>query len=153
MNNVNNKPLQVCCAIIESDGKILIAQRSEKMNLALKWEFPGGKIEKGETAENCIVREIKEELGIDIKVKDRLKENVHDYGSRVIELIPFVCCVNGGKIKVLEHKNIIWDKAEKLNDLDFAGADIPIYNEYLGYIRGEKANEIDGSISNKTLKH
>lgn len=49
----------------------------------------------------------------------------------------FVCCINGGKIKILEHKNIIWDKAEKLNYLDFAEADIPIYNEYLRYIKGE----------------
>lgn len=59
-------PIQVTCAIIQSDGKILAVQRSEAMSLPLKWEFPGGKIDLGETAEKCLLREIKEELNIDI---------------------------------------------------------------------------------------
>lgn len=137
MDKYRTDILQVCCAIIENDGKILVAQRSEKMNLALKWEFPGGKVEKLETAENCIIREIKEELEIDIKVKKELKKNIHNYGSRTIELIPFICIIKSGNIKALEHKEIIWDYAEKLHNLDWADADIPIYYEYLRYIRGE----------------
>lgn len=60
--------LNVTCAIIEHNNKILICQRSERMKLPLKWEFPGGKVETGEGKEACLKREIREELGLDIKV-------------------------------------------------------------------------------------
>jgi 8-oxo-dGTP diphosphatase len=60
--------IRVTCAIIEFAGKVLVVQRSKKMNLPLKWEFPGGKIEEGELEEECIVREIKEELNLDIEI-------------------------------------------------------------------------------------
>lgn len=132
---MNNKVIKVTCAIIENENRILVAQRSEKMSLPLKWEFPGGKIEEGESPEHCIVREIKEELGIHISIKKRLKENIHDYGDRTIQLIPFVCSIVGGEFKILEHKKIIFDEAEKLCNLDWADADVPIYREYLRYIK------------------
>ncbi len=64
--------LQVTCAIIEKNGKILCAQRSEKMNLPLKWEFPGGKIEENESLEACLKREIREELEIETGLYEKL---------------------------------------------------------------------------------
>ncbi|EYE89127.1 NUDIX hydrolase [Fervidicella metallireducens AeB] len=129
--------MKVTCAIIEKDGKILAAQRSEKMSLPLKWEFPGGKIENLEKPEECILREIKEELGIDLNIKYMLKSNTHCYGNRKIELIPFVCSIAGGDIILKEHKAVLWDFPLNLKNLDWAEADIPIYNQYLSLVKGQ----------------
>lgn len=137
MNTFKQKVIKVTCAIIENNGKILVAQRNENMSLPLKWEFPGGKIEENETPEDCIVREIKEELGIDLKIKQKLKPNVHFYGVKSIELMPFVCEVVGGELMVKEHKSILWEYPDNLKNLDWAEADIPIYNQYLAYIKGD----------------
>jgi 8-oxo-dGTP diphosphatase len=132
-----SKIIKVTCAIIESNDQILVAQRSENMSLPLKWEFPGGKLEQDEDPEKCIVREIQEELGVNIKVKQRLKENVHKYGDKSIMLIPFVCEIIGGNITRYEHEKVIWSKPEDLLALDWAEADVPIYNEYLRFLKGE----------------
>lgn len=130
-----SKKIKVCCAIIEKDDKILVMQRSEKMSLPLKWEFPGGKIEEVETAEECIVREINEELGLEIMVTCNLSANEHDYGDITIELFPFVCKITGGNLECREHKNFIWDKPINLEILDWAEADVPIYGEYLRHLK------------------
>lgn len=86
----NQKMIQVICAIILKDNKILVTQRSEKMSLPLKWEFPGGKLEIYENEIDCIKREIKEELNIEIEVLKRLSNSVFDYGTFKINLIPFI---------------------------------------------------------------
>jgi 8-oxo-dGTP diphosphatase len=102
------------------------------MSLPLKWEFPGGKIEENETAENCLVREIAEELSIQIEILNRLDETVHAYSeSKIIKLIPFVCMLIGGEVILTEHAQFLWlDKSELIN-LDWADADIPVLNNYL----------------------
>ena len=82
--------VRVTCAIIEFVDKVLVVQRSIKMNLPLKWEFPGGKIEEGEREEECIVREIKEELNLDIEISKKLNSTEYHYPNISIELIPFV---------------------------------------------------------------
>ncbi|MCX7884867.1 MAG: (deoxy)nucleoside triphosphate pyrophosphohydrolase [Caloramator sp.] len=125
------KIIKVACAIIERDGKILAAQRSENMILPLKWEFPGGKVNEGEEAEECIVREIKEELDINIGIKKKLTSYIHDYDNVSIELIPFVCYIISGKMKLKEHKDIIWDYPNNLLNLNWADADIKALNEYI----------------------
>lgn len=125
------KIIKVACAIIERDGKILAAQRSEKMILPLKWEFPGGKVNEGEKAEECIVREIKEELDINIGIKNKLTSYIHEYDNVSIELIPFVCYIISGEMKLKEHKDIIWDYAENLLNLNWADADVNALNEYI----------------------
>ena len=78
-DNLPMTPLKVTCAIITIDGKILAVQRSRIMSLPMKWEFPGGKIEPAETEMECIQREIREELNIEIEVQDRLLPSVHRY--------------------------------------------------------------------------
>ena len=134
--------IEVTCAIIEYKSKVLVAQRSEKMALPLKWEFPGGKIEKGETAEACLIREILEELHINIKITKQLNTNSHQYSeTKTIKLIPFICELIDGEIKLTEHANFLWLSKSELSNLDWADADVPILNEYLniendrGYIR------------------
>jgi 8-oxo-dGTP diphosphatase len=76
LKNKRMNRIKVTCAIIEKESDVLVVQRSEKMSLPLKWEFPGGKIENGESEEGCIVREIKEELNLDIDVS---KNCIHLY--------------------------------------------------------------------------
>ena len=124
--------IEVTCAIIEHNNKVLVTQRSEKMALPLKWEFPGGKIEKGETAEDCLIREILEELHINIKITKQLNSNTHQYSeTKTIKLIPFICELTGGEIKLTEHANYLWLIKSELGNLDWAEADVPILNEYL----------------------
>ncbi|SFT96002.1 8-oxo-dGTP diphosphatase [Algoriphagus locisalis] len=120
----------VTCALIFLNDKVLCAQRSSTMNLPGLWEFPGGKIEKGESPEECLVREIKEELAITIKVLGALKPNDHAYSKGiVIRLLPYVCIWQCGEVKLLEHQQIKWVEKGNLNSLNWAPADIPIVND------------------------
>ena len=122
----------VTCAIIEKAGLVLVTQRSEKMALALKWEFPGGKLEEGESHEACLLREIKEELNIEIKIVEPLKPNSHHYpNGKEIQLVPFICEYISGDLKLAEHADFKWLKKEALLGLDWAAADIPIVQEYI----------------------
>lgn len=123
--------LKVSCAIIESDGKILAAQRGENMRNAGKWEFPGGKIEEGESAEACIIREIKEELMIDIEVLAQEEAVNYVYPDFKICLIPFRCKQIGGNITLNEHQSISWKSPHKLEDLDWSSADILVMKQYV----------------------
>lgn len=123
--------MEVTCAIILSDDKILVTQRSEKMKLPLKWEFPGGKIEENETAENCLTREIKEELNIEIEILERLESKYFAYENFSINLIPFVAKYLGGEIILMEHKDFMWLPKEELKQLDWASADVPVVDEFL----------------------
>ncbi|MFV8269293.1 (deoxy)nucleoside triphosphate pyrophosphohydrolase [Flavobacterium sp. GT2N3] len=94
--------VNVTCAIIVIENKILVTQRSDKMKLPLKWEFPGGKLEENETEIDCIKREIKEEINIDIEVLKKLSSNIYDYEKFKINLIPFIAKHIYGEIKLTE---------------------------------------------------
>ncbi|HSM62667.1 MAG TPA: (deoxy)nucleoside triphosphate pyrophosphohydrolase, partial [Gillisia sp.] len=123
--------IKVTCAIIEKDGRILCAQRSEKMKLPLKWEFPGGKLEGDESLEACLKREIKEELSVESELIEQLPSNFHIYSNIKLELIPFRCSLQTFEIDLLEHSQIRWLSIERLQDLDWAEADVPIVNHYI----------------------
>lgn len=125
------KRIRVTCAVVEIGDKILVVQRSEKMKLPLKWEFPGGKIELTESPEDCIRRELLEELNIKVEIVSRLTSVNFDYSDSFIELIPFVVRYDSGEIKLTEHKQSrLLSKTELIN-LDWSEADIPVLNEYL----------------------
>ena len=123
--------LQVTCAIIVHGNKILICQRSAAMKLPLKWEFPGGKIEQGESKEDCLRREIREELGIDIAICKALTPVEYHYPTFSICLYPFVCTLESGILKATEHAQAIWVDTTELSGYDWAEADVPIVHEYL----------------------
>ena len=121
--------LIVTCAIIIRESKILICQRSSAMNLPLKWEFPGGKVEPGEDEKATIVREIKEELHLDIEVVKRLKPVEHDYPTFRIRLVPFIANVVGGKLLLEEHADAKWVTVDDLDQYDWAPADVLIVEQ------------------------
>ncbi len=123
--------LKVTCAVITLQNKIIAVQRSNRMSQPMKWEFPGGKIESGETEIDCIKREIREELNIVIEVLDRLTPSVYSYPTFTIELIPYTAHYVSGELKLKEHHQyLLWDKDE-LGELDWAEADLPIVNEIM----------------------
>lgn len=125
------EPLRVVCAILEHEGKVLVARRGPAMHMAGYWEFPGGKVEQQESAELALVREIKEELGLEIAVGVPFPSTDWDSGQRLIRLLPFVCSLRGGQLQLLEHDAVEWVEAALLLDRNWAPADVPVVMEYL----------------------
>jgi 8-oxo-dGTP diphosphatase len=123
--------LHVACAIIEQDGLVLAAQRGATMSLPLLWEFPGGKLEAGETPEQALIREVHEELGISVTIKQALACTSHSYPDFTVTLHPFTCRWSGGALALHEHNAILWLKPEQMPGLDWAAADRPIICDYL----------------------
>ncbi len=121
--------LIVTCAIIIRKGKLLICQRSSTMNLPLKWEFPGGKVEPGEDDAATILREIKEELHLDIEIVKRLEPVEYDYPTFRIRLVPFIANVVGGEVLLQEHADAQWVTVNNLDQYDCAPADVPIVEQ------------------------
>jgi len=125
------KHLHVACAIIERGGLVLAAQRSTAMSLPLKWEFPGGKIDSGESSEECLQRELLEEMGVRIFVGKSLPTHTHHYSTFSVTLYPFLCAIESGEITLHEHSAIAWLTPEKLQTIDWAEADLPVIDRYL----------------------
>lgn len=98
--------------------------------MPLKWEFPGGKIEANESAEECLRRELIEELGLSITIGRRLPSVTHTYPTFTVVLHPFVCLIKAGDMVLHEHKASVWLPAGELLTLDWAEADIPIIKAY-----------------------
>ncbi len=118
--------IRVTCAIIKDGDKIFAAQRGPEAQQALKWEFPGGKVEPGESDEECLLRELKEELEIQVKVERKLPSFTHDYPSFSIELIPFVCRMQREGHSANEHAGTGWFTRKELLELDWAAADVAV---------------------------
>jgi 8-oxo-dGTP diphosphatase len=124
--------ISVTCALILLDNKVLCAQRSEVMSLPGLWEFPGGKIEDGESPEACLIREIEEELAISISLVGSLQPSEHSYAEgNIIRLLPFLCVWDYGEIILREHQDIRWLDKKDLKSLNWALADIPIVEELI----------------------
>lgn len=123
--------LKVTCAIIIKEGRILVTQRSEQMKHPLKWEFPGGKLNQNESEEDCIRREIKEELDIEISVIRKLSPQYFDYGDKQIFLLPFIAEHFKGTLKLTEHRDYKWADKPELRNFDWVQADVLVVEEFL----------------------
>ncbi len=120
------KNIEVVAAVFIKNNKVFCAQRANKGPLALKWEFPGGKIEENETKEEALIREIQEELDTKITVDKFLMTVDHQYESFHLTMHTFLCTVASGNLTLNEHVNSYWLTKEELDTLDWAAADIPI---------------------------
>lgn len=118
------KTINVVGAVIVSEGTVLCAQRGPG-TLAGLWEFPGGKIEPGESAREALAREIDEELRCVVKVGDEVTTTAHEYDFGIVNLTTFYCDLLDGEPQLTEHAAVRWEKPEHLHLLDWAPADIP----------------------------
>ena len=124
--------IRVTCAIIRNDeNEVLVVQRGENTDHPFKWEFPGGKVDEGETDEECIIREINEELSIDIVLCSRMEDVNYDYGTKQILLIPFICDTLDELPLLSEHIAFKWISLAGLRSIDFSEADIIVAGNYL----------------------
>lgn len=132
--------VRVTAAIIEKDGKFLIARRKAGP-LAQLWEFPGGKIEEGESPEECLKREILEEFGVEIGVERYLTTSQYTYPHISIQLMGFLALYQHGEFKLTDHDAILWVTPEEMREYDFAPADVPLY-EYLLQVKFAKETHL-----------
>ncbi len=120
------KTINVTAAIIEDNGKFLIAKRAKGKHLEGRWEFPGGKIEVNETPEACLQRELKEEFGITTKILGFVAESIFNYGDRNIKLLGYRAKYISGEFQLNAHDEIRWIGLNEFNKYDFAEADLPL---------------------------
>ena len=115
--------IAVSAALIFRDGQLLITQRHAKSHLGGLWEFPGGKREAGETFEQCLVREIREELGVEISVGELFEEVRHDYPEKSVHLKFFICQLISGEPQPLDCAAVKWIEQAQLDAHEFPAAD------------------------------
>lgn len=116
----------VTAAVLEEGGRILIARRKKGDRLERKWEFPGGKLEPGETAEACLARELHEEFGIEAEISSFVASSTYEYPHGTIDLRAYRARRISGEFEINSHEEIAWVKPEELLSYDLSPADIPI---------------------------
>jgi len=126
--------IQVTAAILIKDDHVLIAKRKSGDHLENKWEFPGGKIERNETPKQCLKRELKEELDIDVSVGEYVGSSIYHYDYISIELLAYRTYWEGGNISLKDHDDFKWISLEQLDEYNFVPADIP----FVDRLRREK---------------
>ena len=128
--NVAGTPVVVVCAIIERGDRFLAALRGPLQSNTGLWEFPGGKVKVGETSRAALMRELREELGIEAAIVRSLSKVHHAYPWMVIELVPFICTIREGEPHSHEHAAVRWVTADEARTLSWSAADIPIMENY-----------------------
>ena len=117
--------------IIVQNGRVLAAQRPETMSLPLLWELPGGKVEPEELIEDCVVRETFEELMLHVCVVERLPHVDREFKGKQYRMVPFVCEVLGGKLRVVEHAQAVWQPMDQLFELEWAPAEELLMRQFV----------------------
>ncbi|WP_454061791.1 (deoxy)nucleoside triphosphate pyrophosphohydrolase [Candidatus Nitrospira salsa] len=120
--------VQVGAALIAQDGYYLITQRKPGVHLGGFWEFPGGKCQDGESLEDCVSREVLEELDIEVSQPIHFMTNHHEYLEKIVELSFFECSIISGFPKTVECAAFSWVKPENFSEFEFPPADIPVIN-------------------------
>jgi 8-oxo-dGTP diphosphatase len=136
-SNSGNPIVPVLAAIIlNHDGSVLLAQRKPDKTNALKWEFPGGKLKPHESPENCLAREIEEELGISIAVRQLFSAVNYQYPHGNILLLVYFAELVSGRINLIDHADVRWVPILKLTNFDLSPADIPIVEKLMENFKG-----------------
>lgn len=115
--------VRVVAALIRNGKKFLICRRPAHKARGLLWEFVGGKVEKGETKEQALIRECREELDVTVKVGDVFTELIHEYPDITVDLTLFNAEIESGEIKLLEHSAIDWITPDEIEKFEFCPAD------------------------------
>ncbi len=138
--------------MIVQDGRILLTQRGAHPHHPFQWEFPGGKLQPGESEEQCILREIEEELELRVEIAEKLVPCVFDYGFKQIELIPFICIIRNGTLKLTEHITYSWTDWEEIGTLNISEADKLLLadNQNCRLIKKYIGKQMDNSRKNGT---
>ena len=133
LRNSSMEKVEVVAAIIENQDKILCLQRgmSKFDYIAYKYEFPGGKVEEGESQEGALKREIREELKYDIKVEERFMKVEYHYQDFILIMDSFLCSADTTTFILIEHIDYQWLNPEEFDKLDWAAADIPIVEKLM----------------------
>lgn len=126
-----DKIVQVVAALIWRDGRFMICQRPENKTRAFQWEFVGGKAERGETRQEALIRECKEELDITVSVGDIFMEVDHQYPDINVHLTLFHAEISGGEPKMLEHNDIRWITPDEIKGFVFCPADKDILEKII----------------------
>ncbi len=121
--------VRVAAAIILRNGKILITQRHPTDQMAALWEFPGGKIEAGETPEACLQRELREELEIDARIGRKLGTSVYHYDHISIRLMAYQAFWHGSSMRLISHRDFRWIGPDQLDLYAFTPADLPFVHK------------------------
>ena len=119
-------PTQVVAALIWQSGRFLICRRPAHKTRGLLWEFVGGKVENGETKQQALIRECKEELAVTVRVDDLYMKVVHPYPDMTVELSLFNAAITDGAPQLLEHCEIRWITPDEIDRFDFCPADVEI---------------------------
>nr|WP_205618172.1 (deoxy)nucleoside triphosphate pyrophosphohydrolase [Haematomicrobium sanguinis] len=123
--------IDVVGAVLVRDGKILAAQRGSNSSLGGLWEFPGGKIESGESSKEALARELQEELNCVAEIGERLETTEHDYEFGTVVLTTYFCTLVSGEPELTEHQDIKWLTPSELLQVEWAPADIPAVDKLI----------------------
>lgn len=149
--------IEVCAAVLIEGPNYLVAKRQEGTHLAGHWEFPGGKIELGETPEQCLQRELKEEFIVESEVGEFVAESIFDYGDKRIRLLAYKVKHLSGEFQLIDHDEIRWLPIEELDSLKWAPADIPIIEALMQQAKAKSTSEFYSnnatSYFNETLSN
>ncbi|WP_367209128.1 (deoxy)nucleoside triphosphate pyrophosphohydrolase [Sphingobacterium sp. R2] len=122
---------KVVCGIIFKDDLVLICRRKPEKSLGGYWEFPGGKVEDGESYEESLLRELIEELNLKVEIIEHFFDIVHHYDNGAIELISFICKTQSIATESTDHDLLEWVEVDDLLNWKLAPADIPIAKELI----------------------
>jgi mutator protein MutT len=128
-----SKIIDVAAGLVFHQGKLLITQRRPDDHLGGLWEFPGGKVEPGETFERCLVRELREELGIEVAVGDQVEDITHTYPEKTVRLRFFMCALISGTARPIHCQDVGWVAREELRNYDFPAADSKLLQKLLAW--------------------
>ncbi len=121
--------IRVAAAIIQKDGKFLITRRHQHSHLGHLWEFPGGKLEVNESPEECIIRECREEIAVEIKPLRLFQEIKHSYPEIAVQLYFFICEIVSGTAQAMDCAGLAWVNPEELKNYEFPAADIELIEQ------------------------
>lgn len=118
--------MRVVAGVVIDSGRVLIARRCSHLRMGGLWEFPGGKVEPGESDEQALRRELKEELNLAVDVHEYLGESVHDDGRGPIQLVAYRCSIRSGRMTLQDHDAVRYVEPSEFSSFQFAPADLPL---------------------------